>query len=180
MTIGVISDTHVYPRGARQVPDEVFDLFRRFKVGLILHAGDINIAPVLVELAGIAPVLAVTGNNDVPDLLDTLPESVEFTAGRFRFAMIHGHGGKSARSEAGRRYAGKVDCVVFGHSHLPLIEREQGTILLNPGSATDRRWGDHFGVALIQVTAEKIIPELVLYQEPRHLKNILPETAAFL
>lgn len=174
LTIGVVSDTHINRRGGRRLPPEVLDIFSRFGVGLILHAGDVNTASVLAQLATVAPVFAVTGNNDDAELRELIPESVEFAIGRFRFAMLHGHGGQTARSEARRRFAGKVDCVVYGHSHIPLIERENGTILFNPGSATDRRWGDHFGVGLIRVTDEGLEPELVLYQDPRHLRNVKP------
>ena len=174
LTIGVISDTHVYLGGARRLPPEVVDLFIRFRTGLVLHAGDVNTSGVLLALSEIAPVLAVRGNNDDAILMENLPVSVEFTVGPHQFGMIHGHGGSSARSEARRRYAGRVDCVVYGHSHNPLIERDSGTILFNPGSATDRRWGPHFGVGLIHVNDDKIDPDLVLFSDPRHLKSIKP------
>lgn len=176
LTIGVVSDTHVFPHGARRLSDEVGALFARFEVGLIVHAGDVNTASVLTELAKLAPVLAVTGNNDDAGLRDVIPAEVRFTVGSHRFAMIHGHGGQSARSEARRIAHGddRIDCVVYGHSHIPLIEREGATILFNPGSATDRRWGDYFGIGLIVVTVDEIKPELVLYQDPRHLANIKP------
>jgi uncharacterized protein len=174
LVIGVVADTHVYRHGSRRLATEILDLFARFHTGLILHAGDVNVVSVLAELATVAPVLAVTGNNDDAELYGLIPETVEFRVGTHRFAMLHGHGGASARSEARRRFAGKVDCVVYGHSHIPLIEREDETILFNPGSATDRRWGDHFGVGLIHVTEERIDPELVLYQDPRHLANVKP------
>ena len=65
-----------------------------------------------------------------------------------------------------------VDCAVYGHSHIPMIEQVDGTILFNPGSPTDRRWGPHFGLGLIHVSAEKIDPELVLFTDPRHLDNV--------
>jgi putative phosphoesterase len=160
----------------RRLSEEVGALFSRFGVGLILHAGDVNTASVLAGLAKLAPVLAVTGNNDDAGLHELIPAEVRFTVGTFRFAMIHGHGGQSARSEARRIANGddRVDCVVYGHSHIPLIEREGETILFNPGSATDRRWGDYFGVGLIVVTADEIKPELVLFQDPRHLANVKP------
>jgi uncharacterized protein len=174
LSIGVVADTHVYVRGARRLPPEVPDLFRRFDVGLILHAGDANTRAVLAALGAVAPVLAVTGNNDDRELLDLLPQTVEFTVGPHRFGLVHGHGGASARSEARRCFAGRVECAVYGHSHIPLIERAGDTILFNPGSATDRRWQEHFGVGLIHVTADRIEPELVLYADPRHLRNVRP------
>lgn len=173
LTIGVISDTHIYAHGARQLPAQICDLFTRFSVGLILHAGDVNVRSVFDALALVAPVIAVTGNNDDIELRARLDPAVRFTVGRFRFALVHGHGGRSARSEA-RRFTAEADCVVYGHSHIPLIEDVDGTILFNPGSATDRRWQEYFGVGLIRVSKEKIEPELVLFDDPRHLKNVRP------
>lgn len=172
LTIGVVSDTHVHPHGARRLPAQVCDLFARFSVGLILHGGDVNTASVLDTLAFVAPVIAVTGNNDDIELHARLERTERFMIGPFRFALVHGHGGRSARSEA-RQFAGEADCVVYGHSHIPLIEDVEGTILFNPGSATDRRWQEHFGIGLIHVN-EKIEPELILYGDPRHLENVKP------
>ncbi|MGH2532690.1 MAG: metallophosphoesterase family protein [Thermomicrobiales bacterium] len=173
LTIGVLSDTHIYPHGQRMMPPEVTDLFRRFGVGLILHGGDVSTVSVLVELQTIAPVLAVEGNNDLLPR-SILPLMVRFTVGRFTFQMVHGHHlGQTARSTA-RQHAGEVNCVVYGHSHIPKVEVEAGTILFNPGSATDRRWHEHFGIGLIHVSATGIRPELVLFKDPRHLVNVKP------
>lgn len=176
LTIGVVGDTHVLRHGGYRLAGEVGELFARFGVGLILHVGDANTAAVLRELGRVAPVLAVVGNNDDAELRAVLPETEEFAVGPFRFAMLHGDGGRSARAEAARRFAGRVDCVVYGHSHIPKMEVQDGSILFNPGSATDRRWQAHFGVGLIRVTAEGIEPELVLFDDPRHLVNVRRET----
>ena len=174
LTIGVVSDTHVYRHGRYRLPPEVVDLFRRFGIGLILHAGDVSTPAVLAALAEVAPILAVVGNNEERELRAVLPDDVEFTVGRFRFGLIHGDQGTTARLAVRRRFAGQVDCAVYGHSHIPLIEVEDGTILFNPGSATDRRWRPHFGVGLIHVSDEKIDPELVLFSDPRDLINVRP------
>jgi putative phosphoesterase len=175
LTIGVISDTHIYPHGRRRLPPETVDLFTRFHCGLILHAGDVNTPRVLEALAEVAPVLAVTGNNDDAAMHEIAPDELTFTAGRYRVALLHGHGGSSARLHARARFAGRADLIVYGHSHIPLIEQEQGSILFNPGSATDRRWQEHFGVGLITLTDERILPELVLYSDPRDLRNVTPD-----
>ena len=171
LTIGVVADTEVNARGGRRLPAEVPALFARVGAGLILHAGDVRTAAVLRALEAVAPTLAVQGNNDDAELRAILPMSRGFTVGRFAFVLIHGHGDRTARASA-RRFAGRVDCVVYGHSHVPKIEVEDDTILFNPGSATDRRWQEHFGVGLIHVTAERIEPELVLFDDPRHLRNV--------
>ncbi len=173
LTIGVISDTHVYPRGVRRLPEEALDLFQRFAVGLIVHAGDVNHPEVLKRLAQEAPVIAVAGNNDDSELRRFLPATMTFSVGPYRFAVLHGHGNRSARVAA-RRLASAADCVIYGHSHIPLIEEESGTIFFNPGSATDRRWHEHFGLGVIHVDSGRITPELILFDEPRHLVNIRP------
>ncbi len=176
LTIGVIADTHIYPGSRRSLPPEVLDLFQRAGVGLIAHLGDINTRSVLEELAEFAPLIAVPGNNDDPELQDMLPATITISVGRFRFGLIHGHGGRSARDQAIRKFSGKVDCVLLGHSHKPLIEQIGSTVLFNPGSATDRRWFDHFGVGLITVEEEKFTPDLVLYSDPAHLANVHVES----
>lgn len=172
LTIGVISDTHIYPHGRRTIPAGVLRLFERAQVDLLVHLGDVNTRAVLEDLAELAPLIAVPGNNDDPELVFMLPETIRFTVGERTFGVLHGHGGRTAKSEAIRLFAGKVDCVLFGHSHMPLIERVDDTILFNPGSATDRRWHDHFGVGLIRVAGGRIKPDLILYQDPDHLDNI--------
>jgi putative phosphoesterase len=172
LTIGVISDTHIYESGARQVPEQVFDIFRRAKVGLILHLGDINTRFVLEELGEIAPVLAVSGNNDDDELYEILPERITFRVGKHTFAMVHGHGGRSARQVVTDEFAGKVDVAFFGHSHIPFMEDVGGTTLFNPGSATDRRWHQHFGVGIVRVTESLVDPELILFANAQHLVNI--------
>lgn len=172
LTIGVISDTHIYPNGARQLPPGVVALFQRAEVDLILHLGDINHRGVLTELERVAPVLAVQGNNDDPDLVGLLPRIHTFSVGPFTIGMVHGHGGRSAREVVTATYAGKVDLACYGHSHIPKMEEAAGTLLLNPGSATDRRWHPHFGVAVVRIDDNGINPDLILYADPRHLDNI--------
>jgi uncharacterized protein len=171
LNIGVISDTHIHERTHRIIPPQVFALFRRAGVGLILHAGDINVPAVLSQLSEIAPVIAVAGNNDVWDLQVSLPQVARFTIGKFRFALVHGHQAKTARVAA-RQLAGSCDCVVYGHSHIPRMEEIDGTVLFNPGSATDRRWGPHFGIGLISVTEEHCRPDLILFSEPGQLDEL--------
>ncbi len=172
LTIGVIADTHIYPHSRRVIPDQVMHLFERAKIDLLVHLGDANSRSVLEELGEVAPVIAVPGNNDDDELHDTLPASVRFSVGRFRFGVIHGHGGRSAKQMATDTFAGKVDCALFGHSHIPFMEQKRETMLFNPGSATDRRWHEHFGVGIITVTEDSIDPELILYTDPAHLANI--------
>ncbi len=172
MRIGVISDTHIYTSSRREVPSQVFDLFRRASVSQIVHLGDVNAAWVLDELAKVAPVLAVYGNNDDDELTSILPLSLQFRIGKWEVGAIHGFGGQSAREVVTERFAGVTDLALFGHSHIPYLDRVNDTILFNPGSATDRRWHPHFGIGVISFTQDRIDPELIVYSNPAHLDGI--------
>jgi len=174
LLVGVISDTHVNPGGSRAIPLEVLDLFERFEVDLLIHAGDANYEEVHERLARIAPLIAVPGNNENGFLQRALPDEVEFTVGTHRVGVIHGHQGTSARQTARAAFSGRADIVIYGHSHIPKIENDGGTIYFNPGSATDRRWNEHYGIGLISFTESLIDPELILYTRSEHLSNIVP------
>ena len=172
LTIGVISDTHIYPGGRRVVPGGMVRLFERARIDLLVHLGDVNSRHTLEELAELAPLIAVPGNNDDPELQFMLTKTTRFSVGERTFGVLHGHEGRSARQQATRKFVGKVDCVLFGHSHQPLIDQVDDTILFNPGSPTDRRWNPHFGVGIIRVEDGEIKPELMLYTDADHLDNI--------
>ena len=73
------------------------------------------------------------------------------------------------------RFGGKVDCVIYGHSHIPKIERVDGTLFFNPGSAEQRRWHPHFGVGLIRIANGRIEPELILWERAADLERIAPD-----
>ena len=48
-----------------------------------------------------------------------------------------------------RRFPG-ADAVVFGHSHLPLHEEEDGFQIFNPGSPTERRRSPRHSMGLLR------------------------------
>ena len=172
--LGVVGDTHVSPTRTRRSLEPVVELFRRMNVGLILHAGDAGHASVLQSLDQVAPTVAVRGNADPLDLIETLPDRVWIEAGSRTILLMHGHHGKTALKAARAAAASDVDLIVFGHSHRPLIDREGRTILFNPGSPTERRWNPHFGVGLIRVSDAEVEPDLILSDDIRHLANVDP------
>jgi len=170
--LGVVGDTHVSPNRPADFLEPVVDLFRRTGVELILHTGDAGHASVLQSLERVAGTVAVRGNADPLDLIETLPDRVWIDVGSRTVLLLHGHHGKTALKAARAAAAPDVDLIVFGHSHKPLIEREGRTILFNPGSPTERRWNPHFGVGLVRVTDADIEPELVLFDDLRHLAHV--------
>jgi hypothetical protein len=51
--------------------------------------------------------------------------------------------------------------VVFGHSHLPLVDDDGSLLLLNPGSAVDPRRAKVPTVALLEITDGRPRADLV-------------------
>ena len=152
----VIADTHV-PRRAKALPEGLLPHLER--ADLILHAGDL-IAPILLDgLAASAPVRAVRGNLDPPGA--KLPERLQFEFGGVRIAMIHDSGPKKGRRNRMRwRFPG-ARVVVFGHSHIPWLEDEEGFLMLNPGSPTDRRRQPEHTFALLWAENAEVRAEVL-------------------
>ncbi len=135
--IGVISDTHGY------LDPRVLEEFAG--VDHIIHAGDVMDGHILEALAEIAPVTAVAGNMD-DGKLGKLPREVAGTSRGISF--IVGHKRKRLLK---RLSLGKIDgigkrelpeLVVCGHDHLPAVEWVDGTLYLNPGSASAPHYED--------------------------------------
>jgi len=133
----VLSDTHA-PRRWRACPPRVAEQLRG--ADLILHAGDVCTAGVLTELEQYAPVTAVLGNNDGPDVAawGAAPTADLDLAG-LRVAMLHDSGPAAGRLARMRRAFPRANLVVFGHSHIPMQDSGLGLRIFNPGSPTDRR-----------------------------------------
>jgi len=144
----VLSDTHL-PSRAQAFPQRVVEAMGQ--ADLILHAGDLATPAVLDEMRGYAPVVAVRGNVDVPEL--HLPRRLIVPVGSFSIGLVHGDGpsGTTFQRAAAAFANDDVDVVVFGHSHLPLLRTESGRTYLNPGSPTDKRSLPHYSFAWISV-----------------------------
>ncbi len=153
----VLADTHI-PRRARVLPEALFPHLRR--ADLVLHAGDLISAFLLDDLALYAPVRTVKGNVDPPEV--DLPETLEFDFGGARIAMIHDSGRKEGRRRRLARRFPDARVVVFGHSHIPFLEDEDGLLLLNPGSPTDKRRQPDHTFALLHAEGGRVRAEVVV------------------
>ena len=164
-TVVLVGDTHL-PRFGRQLPSPLVAGLAH--ADLVLHAGDITQRFVLELLGEFAPVVAVAGNNDGPDLQAELGWRRVVEVGELRIGLTHGHlgGGRTTVERARLAFASEdspVAAVAFGHSHQPMVERFAGQWLLNPGSPTDRRREPAFSYLRLEVTGKELRPELVTY-----------------
>jgi uncharacterized protein len=153
----VLADTHI-PLRAKGLPEGLLPSLE--EADLILHAGDLLDPKLLDELALYAPVRAVKGNVDPPEV--DLPETLEFSFGGAKVAMIH-----DSRRREGRRWRlarrfPEARVIVFGHSHIPFLEDKDGLLLLNPGSPTDKRRQPEHTFALLRVERGEVRAEILV------------------
>jgi putative phosphoesterase len=127
LRVGLISDTHGLLR-----PEA-----RAFLLGCdyIVHGGDVGGAEILDELAVIAPLIAVRGNNDTGPWAMRLPVTELIRIGDVFAYVIHNL--EELDIDPG---AAGVRVVVSGHSHRPMVEERDGILYVNPGSCGPRRF----------------------------------------
>lgn len=160
MKIGVISDTHIKSPD-KLLPNAVFQAFEG--VDLILHAGDILIEEVLLQLEAIAPVQAVSGNNDSYEIYTKHGIRKLITIDGKKIGMTHGISrGKTHMNAYSEFIDDNVDCIVYGHSHIPHNERINNILFFNPGSATQRRFQPKHSVGILQIDKE-IVGEIIYF-----------------
>lgn len=127
MRIGLISDTHGLLRPEAKA-------FLR-GCDAIIHGGDIGHAGILEELAQLAPVTAVRGNNDHGAWAECLRETEQIKIGDLSVYAIH----HLAQLNVALLDT-QVRVVVSGHSHKPCVDQRGGVLYVNPGSAGPRRF----------------------------------------
>lgn len=146
--LGVVSDTHGIIR------QEVLTALKG--VQRIIHAGDIGSMDVLDALRSVAPVAAVRGNMDRAPLSSRLPWTDVVEAGGSIIYVLH----DLFQLDLDPRDAG-FSAVVSGHTHRGAIERKDGVLYVNPGSAGYGR-GDHLvSIARLRVRGPRVDGELL-------------------
>lgn len=160
MRLAVVADTHSapHPRAAALIAAE--------RPNHILHAGDVGNLEVLSALRAIAPVTAVRGNVDelAPDLPDAVTVDVrDGDAALFRLLLLHiaVYGPKLRGDVARLARAEHAGAVVCGHSHVPFLGRDQGLVIMNPGSIGPRRFALPIVFGVLDVSRERVTFEHV-------------------
>jgi len=146
--IGLISDTHglLRPEATAFLRGSDF----------IVHAGDIGHVSVLHELAALAPVTAVRGNNDREPWAVSVRETEVLEVGDVLVYVLH----DLAQLDIDPAAAG-FRVVVSGHSHRPAVEERDGVLYVNPGSSGPRRFKLPVAVAELHITGVAVEARLV-------------------
>jgi uncharacterized protein len=148
LRIGLISDTHGLLR-----PAAVEHLRGCHH---IVHGGDIGSRRILEDLAALAPLTAVRGNNDRDDWARQVPDAAFVQCGAVRLYVIH-----DLSELAIDAAAEGVRVVVSGHSHQPRVEEREGVLYVNPGSAGPRRFRLPIAVGELLIEGERVEPRIV-------------------
>jgi putative phosphoesterase len=133
LRIGVLSDTHV--RSFDEIPTPIIKALAG--VDLIVHAGDFTERAVLDGLRTLGEVRAVCGNMDSAELKEILPQKELFVISGKKIGLVHGSGGPWGIGDRVRGLFGEADIIIYGHSHQPDNQYVQGSLLFNPGRASD-------------------------------------------
>lgn len=132
--IGIISDTHDNLDRLRRA----IAFFNDAGCTLVIHAGDF-VAPFAARelLALKCPVRAVYGNCDGEKAglsqafkgLGSIEEPpISFSHEGRSFTVRHAEG-----RDPGPRIWPTPDCLILGHTHIPLVEKRGTTLVVNPG-----------------------------------------------
>ncbi len=149
MKLGVVSDTHGLLRP--EVAPALANVDR------ILHLGDVGQASILADLAQIAPVHAIRGNNDRSGPCSRLPETdVLLFEGHYLYLL---HDRSTLRLNP---LAAKFSAVLYGHTHRPHIEQHTNVLYFNPGSCGPRRFDLPVTVGILMIEADgRLLPQIV-------------------
>lgn len=148
LRVGLISDTHGLLRPEAKAFLKGSDY--------IVHGGDICDPRILEELAALAPLTAVRGNNDRGLWAEHLRETELLQVGEVFVYAIH----DLAQLDIEPNAAG-VQVVVSGHSHKPLVERRDGVLYVNPGSSGPRRFKLPIAVGELLIEGRSVSSRIV-------------------
>lgn len=136
--IGIISDTHISKDLYKM--DELLSNHLK-NVDLVIHAGDYKNSKVIDIIEKHNKFLGVFGNNDGDLIKERVKEKELINIMGYKVGIYHGHG--NTKTTIDRAYEmfkdNRVDIIIFGHSHQPIIKTVNKILMLNPGSPTSKR-----------------------------------------
>lgn len=149
MKVLIVSDTH------RKHDNYMKAVKSCQPLDMVVHCGDVEGGEYVIAEAAGCPVEIIQGNNDY---FSDLPREKEFKLGKYKVLLVHGHqycvslGHEALVEEARARGA---DMVMYGHTHRPVVTRENGVTVINPGSLTyPRQEGRQPSYVLMETDAD--------------------------
>lgn len=129
---------------------------------MILHLGDFVSVAFLAELEALGPpVEGVHGNVDEPAVARRFPRERVLETGGRRVGLLHDAGPRAGREERLAIRFPECEAILYGHSHVPQVDRFETRWILNPGSPTERRSASAHSMIWIEVGARRFAPRLI-------------------
>lgn len=148
MRVLIVSDTHGRHEGLDRALEEAG------AIDMLIHLGDVEGGETYIDAVADCDKHIVRGNND---FFSDLPREEEFCVEGHKIFITHGHAYYVSLDPEYIREEGKArgaEVVMFGHTHKPYYEDENGIIVLNPGSLSFPRQEGRKGSYMI-MEAEK-------------------------
>lgn len=147
MVIFVVSDTHM------RVDNFLNAIKSLEKPDLVIHLGDNIQDAIKIEKDMNVKTVMLRGNCDY--YTKDCPEEKILNINGKKILATHGHRYDVKYTMSKLLYAAKekdIDVVLFGHTHVPLITRDDGIVFMNPGSPTFPRlvYKKTFGILNIE------------------------------
>ena len=128
MRVLIVSDTHGRHGGLDRALQEAGN------IDMLIHLGDVEGGETYIDAVADCEKHIIRGNND---FFSELPREEEFYIGSHKVFITHGHAYYVSLDPDYIREEGKArgaEIVMFGHTHRPFFEDDNGIIVLNPGS----------------------------------------------
>ena len=160
MRVAVISDTHV-PAACAKLPEKLTEQLEG--CDLIIHAGDMTEDYVFDALKEIANIEAVSGNMDSLKIKKLLPERKILELEGFKIGVIHGFGPPdNIINYVQEKFKDEeCDCIIYGHSHRPAIDKIGNTVYFNPGSPTEKVFAPYNSFGILEINDKELKPEII-------------------
>lgn len=164
MKLGIISDTHLKKDLnflTRLIKSNLADM------DMLIHLGDYIENTVVDTLKNQKNFVGVYGNADSDSVKNSLREKEILEINKYRIGLYHGHGkGKTTIERAYEKFKeDKVDILIFGHSHMPLINTKNKILFINPGSPNIKRKERWYSYAVLDINDDGISAEIKLFED---------------
>lgn len=151
--IAVFSDTHnMFSR----LP---LALERIGTVDMLFHLGDFAIdAERIAAQLGDVPFFAVKGNNDTGSIY---PKKRIERVEDVWIMLVHGDGYHTLYQLIDQARENHCGAVLFGHTHVPLLQADGSLLVVNPGSISLPRQGSKPSCAVLEVDGSDINVKMI-------------------
>ncbi len=155
MHVGVVADSHGRLEPMLALAEKAG------RVDTWLHLGDFARDAEYLPIADKSGIYAVRGNCD---MLSPFDSELVVTLGGVRIFMTHGNMYSPVYDRMALYYrCEELNCsvVLYGHTHVSIVEKNGGILAVNPGSTSFPRGGHKPSIALLDINDGEVMPRII-------------------